>query len=53
MFNNNINQFFRKRPSPKDREQRQDGGCFKERLERDAGEAWHEAESKPSENHGV
>lgn len=37
MFNNNINQFFRKRPSPKDREQRQEGGCLKERLERDGG----------------
>lgn len=35
MFNNNH--FFRKRPSPKDREQRQEGGCFKESLERDGG----------------
>lgn len=37
MFNNNINQFFKKRPSPKDREQRQERGCFEERLERDMG----------------
>lgn len=29
MFSNNINQFFKKRPSPKDREQRQERGCLK------------------------
>lgn len=39
LFNNNINQLFLKRLFPRT-EQRQEGSCFEERLERDMGWAW-------------